>query len=263
MQCVFLDEFGHEGFYEAGSSNYHHSPVFGLGGIIIPDDNVPRLVGGFKNLKKFNFNSADREKKGKDVFTGKALSASVSLERRKRTSKIGYRLLNLISELGGGVVYSGLEKHLPQEKHDSVVLHKTCARRCVKLINDAFQGDDGRFIVIFDEHSNHKDKVQHLVSNIADQSDRIALIETPFQGDSELYNSIQAADWVCSLLGRVFAYMASPDTQQVNLPYYERFSPVIKKMSFRNSRVIFKAGAQGASRPPRNPLQPEFPFDPE
>jgi hypothetical protein len=41
MYIVYLDEFGHIGPYISRSSpNYQESPVFGLGGLILPADQV-------------------------------------------------------------------------------------------------------------------------------------------------------------------------------------------------------------------------------
>lgn len=283
MQCVFLDEFGHDGFYEPRSTRYGHSPVFGLGGIIVPGVNVPRLVRGFKDIKKYNLRGgvgnsvrrsagkelrrdSDVEVKGNEVFNGDAFLPKKSRDDRLYTAKIAYRLLSLITEVDGRIVYAGIEKTSPQHEHRARVLHNSCARRSIELVNRALRKCEGeRFMVVFDEHSSHADKTTHIATTILrGNSNKVRLIEPPYQGDSKLYNSIQAADWVCALLGRIFSYMAEPKLWPRHRAYYERFFPIIEKITFDGSRMEFKAGERLSFQDGgHGDHQPELPFAPE
>ncbi len=53
MYIGYFDEFGHSGAYVSRSDpNYKTHPVFGIGGFIIPADNIRHLSGAFRRIKE-------------------------------------------------------------------------------------------------------------------------------------------------------------------------------------------------------------------
>jgi len=49
----YFDEFGHNGPYVSRSdSSYKTHPVFGLGGFVLPADNIRELSGAFRYIKE-------------------------------------------------------------------------------------------------------------------------------------------------------------------------------------------------------------------
>ena len=57
MYVGYFDEFGHNGLYVGRhDARYKTHPVFGLGGFIIPADNVRRLSGAFRYIKESGLN---------------------------------------------------------------------------------------------------------------------------------------------------------------------------------------------------------------
>ncbi|WP_415877156.1 DUF3800 domain-containing protein [Corynebacterium glaucum] len=53
MYLGYFDEFGHNGaFISRHHPKYNTHPVFGIGGFIIPADNVRQLSGVFATLKR-------------------------------------------------------------------------------------------------------------------------------------------------------------------------------------------------------------------
>lgn len=49
----YFDEFGHNGLYVSRADRaYKTHPVFGLGGFIIPADNVRQFSGAFRQIKE-------------------------------------------------------------------------------------------------------------------------------------------------------------------------------------------------------------------
>lgn len=53
MHIGYFDEFGHNGAYvNRYDTHFKTHPVFGIGGFIIPAQNVRRLSGSFKHLKE-------------------------------------------------------------------------------------------------------------------------------------------------------------------------------------------------------------------
>ena len=85
---VYLDEFGHIGpFMSRTSLRYNESPVFGLAGIILPEDAIRPFATKFLQLKEHVFRieiakskqlGSQWEKHGSDIFTPKVAYPVVS-----------------------------------------------------------------------------------------------------------------------------------------------------------------------------------------
>lgn len=81
---VDLDEFGHIGPYMTRKAlRYNESPVFGLGGIILPESAIRPFATKFLQLKQHVFKTeiasantigALWEKKGTEIFTTKKVA---------------------------------------------------------------------------------------------------------------------------------------------------------------------------------------------
>ncbi len=56
VKFVYLDEFGHIGpFMSRSSEKYNESPVFGLAGIILPEEAIRPFATSFLQLKEHIF----------------------------------------------------------------------------------------------------------------------------------------------------------------------------------------------------------------
>jgi len=123
---AYLDEFGHVGQYVSRThSHFKTSPVFGLGGILLPAEEVREFAIFFYQLKcqllawdithenPRNLPAYQWEKKGSKLFTTRNVTQYRSL--RQAT----FRLLNHIRKIGGYVIYAGEHKSGPAKQHDA------------------------------------------------------------------------------------------------------------------------------------------------
>lgn len=63
---------------------------------------------------------------------------------------------------------------------------------------------------------------------------RRSLIEPPFQLESHRYQTLQAADWVAGLIGRLGAYWADPDSYRENDVFRRYFENRLQLASRRS-----------------------------
>ena len=227
---AYLDEFGHVGPYISRDHPRHnHSPVFGLAGFVIPIAEVRGFATWVFQRKQEVFRDdiaksgkipAQWEKKGSRFFT----RSNVTSYRQLRL--LTNRLLDKVTQLNGFVLYVGVKKTGAAKGND---LYENVFVEVLKRV-DHFCKEDcsppGRFVVVLDEHS-----LRHKIVTLAGQSmfggpnPRRHLIEPPFQVESHRYQTLQAADWIAGLMGRIGAYCADPvayDDYEVFVKYFGR-----------------------------------------
>ena len=139
LYIVYLDEFGHVGPYISSDHEKHNThPVFGLGGVAIPSDQVRSFSTYFFKLKKqllafelhrSGVHPAKWEKKGSSLYTFK------NIEKYKELRQATFRLLNHINKIGGFIIHVGIEKHLGVENHDSKKLYQSVLTEMIKRMD--------------------------------------------------------------------------------------------------------------------------------
>ena len=78
---VYLDEFGHIGpFMSRASARYNESPVFGLAGVILPEDAVRPFATRFLQLKQ-NVFKTEIAHQGSLAPTGKNMELTFSQQK--------------------------------------------------------------------------------------------------------------------------------------------------------------------------------------
>lgn len=216
LYFAYLDEFGHIGPYVARDDpKYNDSPVFGLGGMILPYDQVRSFSTWFYQLKcrlleweiqQSGQHPSTWEKKGSALFTTK--NVTTYQEVRRATN----RLLLHIRSVGGHVFYVGLQKNRPVAEFNAQGLYLTVLGEAMKRLNQYAAAHDAEMIIVMDEHQD-RDAILTRASQAmyGGPAPRRRIIEPPFQVESERYQTIQCADWLCGLLGRIGAYQARPD----------------------------------------------------
>lgn len=118
MHIGYFDEFGHNGAYvNRYDTHFKTHPVFGIGGFIIPAQNVRRLSGSFKHLKETGLREEIEAKvraKGKKVEhwekKGAALLTTRNAQKYSELRRLINRLLNILDKLDAQVVFYGQEK---------------------------------------------------------------------------------------------------------------------------------------------------------
>ena len=242
MTCfAYLDEFGHIGPYiSRADPRYKDSPVFGLAGFVLPAAEVRGFGTWFFQRKcellKFEIERSGEhpavwEKKGASLFT--VNNVTQYRELRNFTN----RLLNKIQRLGGFVFYVGIKKTAAPAEHDPNQLYKSVLVEAIKRIDDFCEQErepSNSFIVILDEHAQRSALITVAAQSMYGNAPRRHLIEPPFQVESHRYQTLQAADWIAGLMGRLGAIWAAPADYPENEPFRRYFEHRVNRASQRS-----------------------------
>jgi len=210
IHFVYLDEFGHLGpFMSRAAKKYNESPVFGLAGIILPEDAVRPFATKILQLKEFIFAdeikrsglpSSHWEKKGTDIFTAKRVA------KYPHFRSTGFRLMNYIRDYGGKAFYYGREKISGTTDVNSVGLYKTVLARAIHQLENFCESASSNFVLVVDEHSARKQLLITSLQNMYDyEAPARRLLSPPFEVESYVNQNIQAADWIAAIVGRLWA----------------------------------------------------------
>jgi len=256
MLIAFLDEFGHIGpFVSRSDPKFNHSPVFGLAGYVLPHHQVRHFATFFFKLKsqmlaaelKFvKDHPATWEKKGKELITSRNIKKYVHIREGLA------RLLNEIYKCNGKLVYYGRQKYQGPAESNSSGLYTTVMAHTIRAIDGYCCGVRGQFMMILDQHSDRLKLLESATKTMfSPESPARCLIEPPFQVESHLYQTIQAADWIASLVGRLLSFTVEPK-QYSDWEWAETyFGKRIKDLSTHSSLW------RPASRQPPLPLNKE------
>lgn len=220
---VYLDEFGHIGpFVSRHHKSYNDSPVFGLAGMLLPVEAVREFAIFFYQLKCHllawdlqhknpgNLPAYQWEKKGSAVYT------TVNVGKYKALRDATFRLLKRIHQAGGHVFYTGEHKTTAPEVHDSTQTFKRQLLQTVRKIDRFCSNEGSTFMVLLDEQQagdewRERNVEACTLAMFEDSSEKSrTLVEPPLQGESHLFQTLQCADWICGLVGRLTAYSVSP-----------------------------------------------------
>jgi hypothetical protein len=160
IHFVYLDEFGHLGpFMTRTAPKYNESPVFGLAGIILPEESVRLFATKILKLKEYIFRDEIRrsgqpsshwEKKGTEIFTARQVA------KYPHFRSTGFRLLNYIRDSGGKVFYYGREKISGTTDVNSIGLYKTVLGHAIRQLENFCVSTNSNFVLVVDEHSARK-----------------------------------------------------------------------------------------------------------
>ncbi|TCL80135.1 MULTISPECIES: DUF3800 domain-containing protein [unclassified Rathayibacter] len=244
MHIAYLDEFGHIGPYVSRvDPRYKTHPVFGFGGIVLPADRV-RSFGSFffqmKNrllaweLQQSDVHPSRWEKKGSALLT------TTNIERYPEVRRAINRILARLEKDGGQVFFYGQLKPLGDP---SVVLETTRSRYDHALIQTIIRTgqalDPATGLMMVLDEVDDKSRIEAFASAsgfIYSDARGRHLIEPPMQVESHLYQTVQAADWICALLGRMSAYLL--DTEWSEYEWADRyFARQLGAVTMRRSKV--------------------------
>lgn len=209
---VYLDEFGHEGPYISRNHPKHNTcPIFGMGGFWLPVAQVRQFSSWFYQLKCRLLDFEIRrdgampyiwEKKGSSLYT------TQNVTRYQELRKATFRIINKISRSGGRIFYVGVKKDPPQDCHSSKRLFRSVLREAIKRIDQFCAFHQSQFFMILDEkeQSFRYEIVQEAAMQMYGSNPRKSLVEPPIQAESHLFQTLQCADWLCGLIGRVGTY---------------------------------------------------------
>ena len=244
---VYLDEFGHIGpFVSRTDPRYNTSPVFGFGGIIIPAEQVRFFSSWFFKLKcsllSFEINRASTpahswEKKGAALYT------TTNVLKYPELRRAAFRLFNQIERCGGHVFYVGVEKFSDVTKHSPNALTFAVLREAIRRLHSHCVKDTNEnagYLMFLDrrEEETYRDSLIKVTQQeMYGENPLWTLLEAPTQVESHRYQLMQAADWICALIGRIEAY----HTRQQEYPEYDWTD---KYFTSRLKRVAIRSGVR-------------------
>ncbi|MBB3656122.1 hypothetical protein FHX15_001335 [Rhizobium sp. BK650] len=248
MIFAYLDEFGHAGpYYGRNHPRFNTSPVFGLGGFLLPENAIRPFATRFLKLKtallapeieKSDKQAYEWEKKGSNLFTAN------SIVRYPHIRAAMFRLINEIRNSSGKVFYSGREKIRDTEDVRANGLYTTVFANAIRQIDAYCESIDESFVLIVDEHSSRKELLETAAKTMFGHTPVRRLLSPPFEVESYLNQNIQAADWVATIVGRMWNHKIDADFD--NYALYEKYFWTRIHSVATHSTVM--------QRPKKNPL---------
>lgn len=245
---VYLDEFGHIGPYVGHDDpNYNTHPLFGLAGMALPANRVRNFSSFFfelkKNLLSFEIQRAQChpavwEKKGSSLYTLK----NVQKYQELRTAT--FRIFNKIKACDGFVFYVGVEKDRTPDRSNAKGLYKRVLNEALKRLDQEFTQRQSSFMILCDQQDDMQnvagkgmraDIVRSASTAMFGHAGVKSLIEVPVQAESHLYQTLQCADWICGLVGRLQRYHMEPKFQPDMVAFETYFGDRLKAVATRSS----------------------------
>jgi hypothetical protein len=231
---IYLDEFGHIGpFMSRTAPRYNESPVFGLAGIILPEDAIRPFATKFLQLKEHIFKDEIKrsgllashwEKKGTSIFTAKHLA------KYPHFRSTGSRVFNYVRNLGGKVFYYGREKIAGTTDVHPIGLYTTILSHAIRQLENYSQTAETNFVMVVDEHSTRKQLLITASKTMYGENPARHMLSPPFEVESYINQNIQAADWLAAIIGRLWAYEIRPkeyvDHQDFKKYFWDRLHQV-------------------------------------
>ena len=241
IYIAYLDEFGHIGPYISRNHPIHRtSPVFGLAGIILPAHQVRHFATWFFQRKcellKFEIDRSGKhpaqwEKKGSSLYTLR------NIKKYKELHTFTHRFFNKIRKVGGYTFFVGTQKFWSPQKLDSKTLYRHCLGEVLKRLDDFCAMDHevpASMLIILDEHEDRQELLRHAAINMfGGDHPRRNILEPPLQAESHLYQTLQAADWIAGLVGRIACIWARPE-EYADFQPFRRFEKHLCATSVRS-----------------------------
>lgn len=246
---VYLDEFGHIGPYLSHTHpQYNTHPVFGMAGIVMPVSEVRQFSTFFFKLKNrllqweiqqaqneaqansTDFHVAKWEKKGSSLYT------VTNIEKYRELRSATFRLLNHLKRINAFVIYVGIEKIRDVEKHDANKLYQSIFREIIKRLDQHCEVEQAIFQLLLDEseNKNYERLIETAALQMFGNDPKKYLIEPPVQLKSHLYQTMQAADWMCGLISRLTQYECEPEAFAKNECVAKYFKTRVEAVSLRS-----------------------------
>ena len=117
-------------------------------------------------------------------------------------------------------------------------LYRIILREAIKRMDEFCEQDcAGRenFILILDEHEQRENIITAAARSMyGGDTPRRHLVEPPFQIESHRYQTLQAADWIAGLVGRLGAFWAEREEYPENRVFRRYFERRLQDVSCRS-----------------------------
>ena len=183
------------------------------------------------------------EKKGSALFT--TTNVLKYAELRKAT----FRLMNRIEADGGIVFYVGIQKTHTPESNRPKDMYCAILHEAIKRIDQYCARRKSSFHIMLDEQEdNLRGELVAEASRQMFGEARKAMIEPPIQAESHLFQTLQCADWLCGLVGRVACYTVAaadyPELSWTDTYFATRLRKIAPTSGIRQQRNISEATGQ-------------------
>lgn len=255
MLFVYIDDFGHPGpYFNRNHPRHNTSPVFGYAGFALPEQHVRAFSSFFLQLKGHNLaHEAERaskpiykwEKKGTNLFTKN------SIDRYPSVRQMAFRLMDEIHQRGGFIFYHGKEKFKEVENLNPVGLQTAMLSKAIRKLDKAAWRVDARFAIVMDQSSSRTELLECAQKTMFGEHPCRKMVSPPFEVESHLDQNMQAADWIATIVGRIYAAEYDPEGFQG----YESYDKYFRERLGRVARFS-SCSPRGAHNPhaARQPL---------
>ncbi len=156
------------------------------------------------------------------------------------------------------MIYVGIRKSAPSDEHDSQALYRAVLRETIKRVDQYCASDcaeEARVMIFMDEHQEREAIVTEASRSMFNRdTPRRHLVEPPVQVESHRYQTLQAADWICGLVGRLGAYwtdpLSFPELAWSQNLFAQRLARVAVRSGIRSDRGKFVADILATEHPP-------------
>lgn len=155
-------------------------------------------------LKNCGVHPATWEKKGTELISSKNIRRYAHIREGIR------RFLNEIYKCGGRIIYYGREKYQLPANSNSSGLYNTVLSHTIRAVDGYCGSMNSPFLMILDQHASRIKLLEAASKTMFGSSPARFLLEPPFEVESHLYQTVQAADWIATLIGRIEAHRARP-----------------------------------------------------
>jgi hypothetical protein len=186
-----------------------------LGGFLLPSNKVRAFATWFYQLKcrllQFEISrdgipAYQWEKKGAALYT------TTNVLKYRELRHATFRLMNRIEKDGGIVFYVGIQKTHSPETNSPKDLYCTVLHESIKRIDQYCLSRNAHFQMLLDEQEDSfRSQIVAEASKQMFGEARKTMIEPPIQAESHLFQTLQCADWLCGLIGRVGCYQVHPE----------------------------------------------------
>ena len=183
-------------------------------------------------IKRSGTHPAVWEKKGASLYT------VTNVTKYRELRQFTFRLFNKIKNSGGFVFCVGIRKTAAPGIHNPNRMYVKVLLGAIKRIDGFCEFDQcgaENFLLALDEHEQRSELItQAARSMYGAAAPRRHLIEPPFHLESHRYQTVQAADWIAGLVGRLGAVWGNPKEYQDNEVFKTYFERRLHDVSIRS-----------------------------
>lgn len=257
MIFAYLDEFGHNGPYVSRDHRrYNTSPLFGLAGFLMPEAHVRSFGTCFLQLKQ-RYLAKDPARKDKPFYEwekkGTNFLTAKSVAKYPNIRDCIFRMMSEIQSRDGRLIYRGREKiRGDRDGLNPNGLYTTVFADAIRAIDEYCAARDENFVIVLDQHSARKELLVTASKTMFGSRPTRRMICPPFEVESHLNQQVQAADWIATIIGRIWNSRLEPDAFADMADYDKYFGERISAIGAQ-SEMKRRPASKRKLRPPNPP----------